>query len=194
MCLSVRHRPWFQLFSLQRFPLRAGSPSGAALCSICAPQRSVCLCRWLLAARAVIGHRTVALRHRQYASALWMVEGGGEGRRVEGGAGAEKQRRQKKKKEMKKKLFLFLQLETNRSCVELKKMPREVCLSNAAAHLTIAAFFFCASAPSREKKRRGSGCTAVLQVGERERGILPAKLRSNKWDDLRFWMARGAPD
>lgn len=40
-----------------------------SLRAIFAPLRSA-LCRWLLSARFVIGHRTVALRHRQCASAL----------------------------------------------------------------------------------------------------------------------------
>lgn len=33
-------------------------------------------CRWLLGARSVIGHRTVALRHRRYASAVWRKSDG----------------------------------------------------------------------------------------------------------------------
>lgn len=78
-------------------PLRS-RPSGA-VCSISAPQRSA-LCRWLLGARVVIGHRTVALRHRQYASAPLGGGGGrgvGKGGRGRGSENATKGLKKKKK-------------------------------------------------------------------------------------------------
>lgn len=80
-------------FSLCRDPSR---PSGA-LRAISAPQRSA-LCRWLLGARFVIGHRTVALRHRQCASALGVEKGKRREGRGEGGEVCQKATAPRKKK------------------------------------------------------------------------------------------------
>lgn len=154
------------LLSPQRFLCALSRPSGAP-CAISAPQKSA-LRRWLLGARFVIGHRTVALRHRQCASAP-----------LEKGGCAKKQRRRGKKINKKKQNCPSTkQLEPAHKNAEWWRWAMcPTLLSAAAAHLT--------SRGSDGRGVRPHSARPLQQPGEtwqqRRAAVLQVEERNNRW-------------